>query len=358
MPNFGNYSKKMKAGIFDPYLDTLGGGERYCLTLAEYLLREGWQVDLFWDGREITQIIKERMDINIERVNFVPEPTNLINKLVLHRKYDLLFYVSDGSIPFMFGKKNLLHLQVPFSSGMERNYFSKLKLNKIKNIICNSIFTKQIVEERLGVKTQVVYPPVAIEKFYPGKKENLILSVGRFSRLLQEKKHDILIASFKKLFKTNLPNWRLTLVGGSDVGGKSYVEELKSLCRGYPIEVLENLPFRSLISLYARAKIFWAASGFSVDEKKYPEKVEHFGISVVEAMAAGAVPLIVKKGGFKEIVENGRSGFFWESQNELEKKTVELATINLEKFQLAAANRAKNFSKENFYERYKEIIFG
>ncbi len=38
----------MKAGIYDPYLDTAGGGERYCLTLAETLLKNGWEVDIFW----------------------------------------------------------------------------------------------------------------------------------------------------------------------------------------------------------------------------------------------------------------------------------------------------------------------
>jgi len=40
----------MRAAIYDPYLDTLGGGERYCLTVAEILLKNGWQVDLFWSG--------------------------------------------------------------------------------------------------------------------------------------------------------------------------------------------------------------------------------------------------------------------------------------------------------------------
>ena len=39
-----------RAAIYDPYLDTLGGGERYCLTVAEILLIAGWQVDLFGQG--------------------------------------------------------------------------------------------------------------------------------------------------------------------------------------------------------------------------------------------------------------------------------------------------------------------
>ena len=32
---------RKQAAIYDPYLDTLGGGERYCLTIAEILLKKG-----------------------------------------------------------------------------------------------------------------------------------------------------------------------------------------------------------------------------------------------------------------------------------------------------------------------------
>jgi len=36
-----------KAALFDPYLDTLGGGERYMMTVAYHLLRLGFQTDVF-----------------------------------------------------------------------------------------------------------------------------------------------------------------------------------------------------------------------------------------------------------------------------------------------------------------------
>ena len=42
-------------------------------------------------------------------------------------------------------------------------------------------------------------------------------------------------------------------------------------------------------------------------------RVEHFGISVVEAMAAGAVPLAVGKGGVGEIITPGENGILWDT---------------------------------------------
>lgn len=346
----------MKAGIIDPYLDTLGGGEKYCLTVAELLLKLGWQVDLFWTGKDLKSKIKERMGINIDRVNFVNRINNLPKRLLYQPQYDLLFYLSDGSIPFMFGKRNILHFQVPFKKVNGNPFLNKLKLGNIREVVCNSEFTKKFVDKEFRVESVVVYPPVEAKKFKKGKKENLIISVGRFSQLLQAKRQDILISSFKNLCKKGLKDWRLLLVGGSEIGGSEFVKSLKEASRGYPIKVEENVSFRNLIGLYSKAKIFWAANGFGIDENKNPEKVEHFGISAVEAMSAGVVSLLIKKGGFKEIIEDGRSGFFWETTEELEEKTLKLTKIDLSGLEKEAIKRSLFFSKEKFYERIGQVI--
>lgn len=353
---FGSSNKKMKAGIIDPYLDTLGGGEKYCLTVVEFLLSLNWQVDFFWAGKDLKQKIKERMGINLERVNFVPPSNNLLEKLLSQPKYDLLFHLSDGSLPFMFGKRNILHLQVPFKKVNGDSSLNKLKLKKIDQIICNSKFTKKFIDQEFGVESVVVYPPVDVERFKKGKKENLIIAVGRFSQLLQAKRQDVLVNSFINLFKNGLRGWKLFLVGGSEIGGENFVKDLRKAASGYPIEILENISLNDLANLYSKAKIFWAANGFDVDEIKNPEKVEHFGISVVEAMSAGVVPLLVEKGGFREIIEDEKSGFFWETTEDLERITLRLKDDDLFHIGEEAIKRSRLFSKEKFYERIKKII--
>ncbi len=350
-------AKFMRAGIYDPYLDTLGGGEKYSLNLGKLLNDKGYEVDLFWEGKDLSPEVKRRIGLNIDQFNLTKVPKNILEKLLVHPKYDLLFYVSDGSVPFMFGKKNILHFQVPFKSVSGSSLLNKIKFSMIKKIICNSYFTKTIIDKEFGVENMVIYPPIEVDKFSKGKKENIILAVARFSRLLQAKNQDILINAFKKMSQNGLRGWKLVLAGGSDVGSGNFIEKLQAMAEGYPIEILENISFPHLVDLYSRAKLFWSASGYGINEEENPEKVEHFGMAVVEAMAAGAVPLLVKKGGFREIIEDKKNGFFWESTEELEGKTLELVQTDLEKLQKEAIKRSQLFSKEKFYENFQKIIY-
>ncbi len=352
----------MKAGIFDPYLDTLGGGERYCLSLAEALLRRDWQVDIFWPQPSIGQKLIEKFNLGIEKVNFVdnsPQQKSVFGRKNFEKDYDLLFYVSDGSLPFMFGRKNFLHFQVPFKNVLKKNFLSSLKLKTIQEVVCNSFFTKRVIDESLGINSTVVYPPVDVSLMKPLKKENYILGVGRFSQLLQAKRQEVLIRVFGKLAaKKSLKNWRLVLAGGSEVGGGEFVTQLKKLARDLPVEIIENPSFAKLAELYGKARIFWAAAGFGVDERQNPEKVEHFGIAVVEAMAAGAIPLAVGKGGQKETVQEGESGYLWETEDELSEKTMRLIADKrlMQKLGDNAILRSKAFSKERFAEDIYHLL--
>ncbi len=64
--------------------------------------------------------------------------------------------------------------------------------------------------------------------------------------------------------------------------------------------------------------------GLHIDENTDPLNVEHFGITTVEAMAAGAVPVVIDKGGQREIVDDGINGFRWKTLEELGRLTQRL----------------------------------
>jgi glycosyltransferase involved in cell wall biosynthesis len=345
-----------KAGFYSPYLNTLGGGERYTLTFADCLSKNGYQVDVFWNDESIKKKIKERLNIKIEHLNFIPNILKKDGKIDKKRlkDYDLVFFLSDGSIPFLTSKQNIIHFQVPFHNIQGRSLSNKIKLMRISHIVCNSFFTKRFIDQEYGVKATVIYPPVSVELFKPLKKENLIISVGRFTDLLHNKRQDVLIEVFKKL---KFKDWKLILIGG-DEEGKEYVTGLRKKANGFPIEIITNPSFDKLKVFYGQAKIFWAAAGFDLDENKSPEKVEHFGITTVEAMAAGCVPMVVKKGGQKEIVQQGRNGIFWQTEKELIDKTLKLIENRSEWLKLSqkAQKRARDFSEENFYERVKKLV--
>lgn len=351
----------MKAGIFDPYLDTIGGGERYCLSIAEALLSKGWRVDIFWlEDKEIKQKLINKFSLKIDRVNFIPYSpriNSLFKRYKFERSYDLLFYFSDGSIPFMFGRKNLLHFQIPFKNVLRKTLLNSVKLDKISNLVCNSLFTKKIIDKALGKNSDLVYPPVDVELFKPLVKKNTILSVGRFSQLLQNKKQDVLIETFIKNENNIFKGWELVLAGGSEIGAIDFVKKLRTLSKGHKVKIVENPSFEELVKIYGEAKIYWSASGFGVDEEDQPEKVEHFGISTVEAMAAGCVPVVLGKGGQREIINDEVDGFLWETTDQLTEKTrllIDNSSLR-NKLSKAAIIKSKNFSKEHFYKKIYEI---
>jgi len=351
----------MKVGIFDPYLDTLGGGERYMMTVAEWLADLGHKVDVFWNEKSLKKDIKVRLGLNLGKTEFVEDifssKRNLFKKWQITKKYDLFFYLSDGSVPLLLARKNILHFQVPFHQVGGRSFLNRIKQKQIKTTVCNSKFTKKFIDKEYGVKSLVIYPPVSVEKFKPGKKENIILSVGRFTDVLHKKRQDVLVEVFKKLVDKDLNGWQLVLVG-SDKEGKKLISKIKKAISGYPVKIKTNVSFVELQKLYAQAKIFWTAAGFGVDEDEHPEQVEHFGMTTVEAMAAGCVPVVINKGGQKEIVDQGQNGFLWQNKEELIKLTLGLIKDEsfLRNLSRAAIKKSKNYSLERFYEAFEKII--
>lgn len=340
----------MKAAIYDPYLETLGGGERYCMAFTQVLVKKGWEVDVEWKDHSIKDKFKERFGSELDGINFVSD----IKK---GSGYDLCFWISDGSIPLLYSRKNILLFQIPFHDIDGRTLFNKMKFFRINHSICYSRFVKEIIDKEYGIDSKVIYPPVETLKIKPKRKENTILYVGRFSQLIQSKGQEVLVKAFKKFEKEN-PDWKLILAGGGGVGVGDYIEKLKKELEGHRIEIIESPDFATLLDIYGKAKIFWCAAGFGVNQKTNPERLEHFGMTTVEAMAAGCVPLVFNAGGQKEIVENGASGITWESPEELVKKTVGLIQEKgkLKELSLKARQRSSYFSYNRFESEITKLI--
>lgn len=355
----------MKIAIYSPYLDTAGGGEKYMLTIAEFLSKNH-SVDFLLGTHlynlnvvEIVRKIQKLHNLDLSKVNFIKAPigagSSITKRLGFLKKYDYLFYLTDGSIFYSTAKNNILHIQSPIKNS-NTGIKGKIKLCSWKLIIYNSKFTKRLVEESWGRPGIVIYPPVSVTDIKPLKKKKQILSVGRFYGYLREKKHDFLIDSFKKLDSENkLSDWSLHLVGGATDGDRSYLKELKNQAKNANIFLHPNLPFDDLKKLYGQSSIYWHASGFGESD---PTKMEHFGITTVEAMAAGTVPVVINLGGQKEIVEQAKSGFLWDSEKELLKYTMDLINDNnlFNKLSKESVRRSKLFSKEKFCQSIGEIV--
>lgn len=354
-----NNSRSLKIGFYSPYLDTYGGGERYMLTLASHLSKDH-SVDIFWDNLAIKATLARFLKIDLAKVNLKENifSKNLIYKLFKTLEYDLIFVQSDGSIPAVLSPKNILNIQVPFNFDPP-SIITKIKLKRFQQIVVYSYFTKKYVDKSFETDSKVIYPPVDLESIKPGLKENIILSVGRFSQShLHHKRQEVLIDVFKELSK-EVKNWKLILVGQAKKEDQKFVRSLRKLSQGFAIRIIPNLPIDQLRQIYSHASIYWHATGFGKDELKFPEKMEHFGIATVEACAAGAVPVVINKGGQKEIVTQGKNGFLWDTKIQLYDKTLSLINNKnlLTKLSYSAQVQSRKFSKEKFIREYEKIIF-
>jgi glycosyltransferase involved in cell wall biosynthesis len=344
----------LKIGLVSPYLDTLGGGERYLWMIASCLAREN-HVDIFWNNPLIKTTAEEKFGLELKDVSVKSLPKDTLSRLLLFKNYDLIFYMTDGSLFFSPAKKNILIVQSPAHIPPQKSLISRLKI-KNWQILCYSDFMAKIIKEKLKRQAKTLFVPVDLKKFKAKPKEDIILSVGRFFSQLHNKKQDTLVDVFKSIVN-QIPSWKLYLAGSVDQGGGEYLNFVKKKADIENIEILTKLDFNQLVDLYSRAKIFWHAAGFGEDLKNYPEKAEHFGVVTVEAMASGVVPLVFNGGGQSEIVSE-ESYCLWKTKEELKEKTLRL--VNNEHFRETLAKkaliRAQDFSLENFSMVLYEII--
>ena len=356
----------MKIALFDPYLDTMSGGEKYMLSIA-LTLSQKHDVSILWDKTSpdtVAQQAKKRFNFGLSNLTFARSPFNtsisLSERFTMTKDYDLIILLSDGSIPIV-GCRLILHFQSPMPWVNGRSLKNKLKLVRVKKIIVNSEFTKSFIDKSLGKSSVVLYPPVTLQRKYdPSKKEKIILNVGRFGinqAGSSYKKQDVLADTFVKI-SPQLEGWKLVLVMGVQDQDKEAFESFKKKFKDSSVEMTANVSNDTLWDLYEKASIYWHASGFGEDLASHPDRAEHFGISTVEAMGTGAVPVVVDAGGQKEIVEKGKNGFRWTSLEELQQQTLELIS-DKEKLQELAergVEDAEKFSLDRFVKRVNELV--
>lgn len=356
----------MKIGIFTPYLNSLSGGEKYILTAAECLSSKH-EVFIFWDKRfesEIKEKAFEKFGIKLSAVKFTnnifDRGVSLFSRLFLSKAYDYIIFLSDGSIPFVLSNL-IIHFQFPVEWVNAKSFKTKIKFSNIKNVICNSSFTKSYIDKKFAIKSAVLYPPTFIGKAKTNQKEKIILHVGRFGTNIEGtnfKKQDVMIDVFKEIIQRGLKGWCFVLVVSFKKEDEDNLGKLKKKAQGLPVEFIENPNNSVLQTEYGRAQIYWHATGFGEDLIRHPERAEHFGIATVEAMGAGAVPVVINAGGQKEIVEDGKNGFLWDTLEELQEKTLRLVhDQNLwNRLSKESKKRAQIFSGKRFCEELKKII--
>jgi glycosyltransferase involved in cell wall biosynthesis len=182
-----------------------------------------------------------------------------------------------------------------------------------------------------GRDARVIHPPVDVADLDPthAKEPGHFLWVHR---LVPYKRPEVVAEAFR-----GLP-YRLTMVG---VG---------PLERRLRASLPPNVQLRAWVDRRELARLYGRAHGFlHVGE-------EDFGITMVEALAAGTPVIAVNRGGATDIVEHGRHGLLIEEPTVplVREAVTALAERRWDRAELA--RRASEFSRERFVQRLGDYI--
>jgi glycosyltransferase involved in cell wall biosynthesis len=384
--------RRLRVGVYDLYWSTLGGGEQVDGSIAQVLARDH-DVTLLGPQPPDVGATMRRLGVDLSACEYrrvvddadatgastdfdVFVNGTYLSKAINHAPIGYYYVHFPGEVPTrgdhvrsrvgIAGVKalslaprlpqRLTEVQAAFDRRVARVEF----VPSYTRYLSNSQFTAAWVERLWGRPSDVLYPPVRPSE-HPGEKEALILVLGRFfdPSFGHSKKQHELLATFRSLHRDGrLPGWRMAIVGGCDAPNRDYALEVKRAARGLPVEVHVNAPGSVVEQLLGEASLYWHGAGLGEDAERHPERFEHFGISVVEAMAAGAVPIVYGAAGPAEIVQDGVDGRHWRTLDELAELTVELAADEARRDELAvgAVSRADDFSASAFADRLTALV--
>jgi glycosyltransferase involved in cell wall biosynthesis len=343
----------LKIAIYNLHFATLGGGERRTSALAAHLAKNH-HVTLFVRSPASINTAKTFFGIDLANVEIISLEHKVHSAEIARRQFDLFINNSHGS-----NFPNPAHRGIYMCMYPEAE---RLDLSSYQIITANSEFTAEWIKKRWDYPSEVVYS-ACHDMGPPSAKENIILNVARFfadTETVHHKRQDTLLHLFKQLVDGGLRGWELHLVGmvGGTDQDRSFVESIRHDAAGYPVQIRPAIEFDELQTTYRKSSIYWHATGFGTSVLEHPSKQEHFGMSIVEAMSAGVVPVAFNAGGPRETINPGINGYLWNDLPELKALSLRLIEnpASLQSMSTAAIGHSKAFDVVQFLARMDHLI--
>lgn len=326
-------------GIVHHSLNSCGGGELLSLTLAKVLKEQGYRIVYYTTQKTDWKYVRTTLGVNFrpdgEKYVFkikipylgiyqrllsgVPAKPRKECNIVINSHGDVLPFV-DSDIIYMhyptfslwFGNSvSVKYLKSTFWKLYFIPYFNVQKhlISKVHGLILtNSKFSAETIKRHVGKKALVIYPPINIEKYISLSKstarKNIVVTIGRFT---PEKRYESVIKIAAKL-----PEVKFVIIGAiPNKLSQRYFNKVKKIMKRENVRnvaLKPNLPFKEKLKILSEAKVYL-----------HTMINEHFGISIVEAIASGLIPVVHKSGGpWKDILEEkqGLHGFAFKTVTE------------------------------------------
>ena len=217
----------------------------------------------------------------------------------------------------------------------------------------NSQFTAGWLKQKWGItddNIKVFYHPA---KFVTVQREKILTQIAVCGRIEASKKIDVMVRAFNSsdYLKSKCV---LKIAGSCDNEDEDYINAVRSFATEH-IQIMLSPSRAELEALYAESGIFWHAKGYG---ETNPMLMEHFGMTTIEAMSAGCIPVVINKGGQKEIV-TAECGYVWDEPDQLVTYTEQLLRLpatQVARMRAACIARSRMCSKESFKEAIQEIL--
>jgi len=359
-------------------LNARGGGERLAAVTIKALSSIGVDVELDTFERPDFSLIHDAYGESIEGDIKKIRTLNIFQKKSNHR-CDIVVNTHGDMLPFFqnsFSKNNAItycHYPIArylfecndsdfvnllrnlslsnMAPGSYDNYlraarstYKNMMLNS--TVLTNSEFSRKAIFKAFGVDSTVLHPPVNVDAFRKASlssdsRDDSVLVISRFH---PSKKIENAI-QLARLLKQNQVGRRMNIVGNISPDGIGYYNYLHQLVEHYGLEdfvrLEANVRFDRLLELMQRAKAYL-----------HPMPGEPFGISTVEAMSAGIIPVVPDIGGHTEFVP-ARYQFHTFGQG-VEAVARALDAPASERIQIS--NSTQKYSVANYVKKFQHIV--
>ena len=352
----------MRIGIIHPYFDVMGGAEMTSLSLIDALLKNKTKIKLycvkapkisetdflqifqikqknfplFWQYQRMMEIKKIFNAISNEDFLFIMSGGLTIQESNAKRTY--LYCHSTFSKEIDFAKKEFHGIKAKYSKIIQNNINKSLKILKESrvNLISNSNFTKNEIKRNCGKDSFVIYPPVKIEKYKKFQKYDKREKIVTISRFSTEKNLDAAIEIFNQI------NFSCEIIGNAKYKNQLAVLERLQKKKGENVKIYSNISSEEISTLLSTAKVYL-----------YTSK-ETFGISVVEAIAAGCIPIVPDNSAHCETVPF--SELRYKNEKDAKEKISDAINGKFDHFLPRLQEHIQQFSEKNFQDKILGII--
>jgi GT2 family glycosyltransferase len=361
-------STRPTALLVSPYGLMIGGGEQYLLTLAAHLAVNHDVVLAYPTVPSRFRFRRVLFDLGIREF----EASLVDFSEALWLRPEVLISMGNSLLPNFppIGKHSVYHCQFPFPDGDADNRLRFSWAEQYEALVVNSPFTADNtsagVEQNPWInRVHVISPPVNATGFSSGAEKIAlpisnkfrIVSVGRFFEGQHCKNQLEMVRAFAELTR-EFTDIELTLFGGvaPDSGSVNYLRKVTGLVGSKSISVRPDASRESVLTGIQRSNLYWHAAGLGVSEDE-PWRMEHFGISPIEACQLGVLPLVHDSGGVGPNLRTLSNSCVYRDLDELVSKTrslVESRDLPVSKEEIERFGNS--FSVENFNENWDILL--